>query len=127
MTSTLLLLSNRQSCMGFRCAYLHLTLIYFKGQDQGHEHLNCKYLKYIVNILKMMIDMVTILLSSTSKSCITFQLEYLHLTLTNSMGQGQDEANFDSEYLGNVDESGKHYYCRQIASDVWTFDWHIYM
>ena len=30
-----------------------------------------------------------------------FRLAYLYLTLTNSQGQDQGQAHFDSEYLGN--------------------------
>ena len=40
----LLLKSNNNSCMGFRLAYLYLTLEHSKGQDQGHAQFDNKYL-----------------------------------------------------------------------------------
>ena len=35
---------NNQSRIVFQLAYLHLTWINVKGQDQGHEHLDCECL-----------------------------------------------------------------------------------
>ena len=51
-------------------------------------------------------------------------IAYLYLTLDHSKGQGQ--AHFDSEYLGNGDRCGKHYYCNQMESCVWAFEWQVY-
>ena len=36
-----------------------------------------------------------------------FQLACVHFILTNSKGQGQGHAHFDSEYLGNVSDKVK--------------------
>ena len=41
------------------------------------------------------------------------------MMLTNSKGQGQGYAHYDSKYLGNSDRWGKHYYHHQIASHIW--------
>ena len=41
---TLLLSTPRKSHVAFQLAYLHLTLVYFKGQGQGHAYFNCWYL-----------------------------------------------------------------------------------
>ena len=43
------------------------------------------------------------LLPSNRKSCMGFRLAYLNLTFTNSVGQDQGHAHFDSENLGNGD------------------------
>ena len=59
---------------------------------------------------------------SNSKSCIGFQLVFLHLTLTSSKSQDQSRAHFDSEYLGNGQRWGKIYNCHQIANHFWAFD-----
>ena len=40
----LLLPWNSKSCMGFRLAYLYLTLDHHKGQGQGHANFDNRYL-----------------------------------------------------------------------------------
>ena len=51
---TLLLEVNRKSHLGFRLAYLHLTLAHSNGQGQGQSYLECENLlrgdRYRVNI-----------------------------------------------------------------------------
>ena len=37
----LLLSTHRKSHVDFRFAYLHLTLVHYKGQGQGHVKFNC--------------------------------------------------------------------------------------
>ena len=41
---TLLLSSNKKSCLDFRLVYLHLTWDHSNGQDQCHAHFNCEYI-----------------------------------------------------------------------------------
>ena len=41
----------------------------------------------------------TLQFPSSSKSCISFRLTYLHLTLAHSKAQGQGHPHFDCEYL----------------------------
>ena len=40
----LLLPTLSKSSIGFRMAYLHLTLAYSKGQSQGRSNRDCEYL-----------------------------------------------------------------------------------
>ena len=72
-------------------------------------------------------DMVQITATIKEQVMYGISIEYLHLTLTHSKGQGQVHAYFDSEYLGNGNRYGKNYYCCQTASHVWAFIWHIYI
>ena len=58
---TLILPSNRKSCVGFRFSYLHLTLTHFKGH--GNAYFNCDFLEN-GDIRK------ALLLQSYRKSCI---------------------------------------------------------
>ena len=50
----------------------------------------------------------TLPLRTNRTSQIAFRLAYLHLTLANSIGQGQGHAHFDCEYFVNNDRYGKH-------------------
>ena len=82
-------------------------------------HLICEYL---VNDESLEL---TLLLSSTMKSCPAFRLAQLHLTSAISKGQAQGHAHFDCKYLVNGDDTqGKYNHCRHVESHVWTFDWH---
>ena len=49
-----------------------------------------------------------------------FRLAYLLLTLAHSKGQVRD-----NKYIENGERYGQNYYCNQIASPVWSFDWHL--
>ena len=54
------------------------------------------------------------------KSYMGFRLAYLHLTLTNSKGQGPDYVHFDDDYQGNYDIPPNS------KSQIWLFVWYIW-
>ena len=52
------------------------------------------------------------------------RLACLHLIVIYSKGQGQSQ----QIYTVNISEKmtdDKHYYCHQLQSCLWSFDWHI--
>ena len=65
--------------MGFKFAYLHLTLIPFNGPDQGHAHFDSEYLGNgeREGIIQLPLN---------GRSCMSFRLTQLHLILMCSKG-----------------------------------------
>ena len=61
------------------------------------------------------------------KSYAGLALAYLCLMLTKSKGQGQGRAYFDDDYLRKCERYGTNYNRRQIESNLWAFDRHIYI
>ena len=74
-----------KSCIGFRLAYLHLTLSHSKGQDQGYAHVYDEYLGYgdrygkIIIIIKQQVSIGILTFGlgtfwrSRTRSCIFHQ------------------------------------------------------
>ena len=83
--------------LGFRLAYLYLTLASYKGQGKGHAHFDDVHISTI-NILEMVTCSVKKSITSNSKSCLVFRLAYLHCTFTHSKGRSQGHEQIASKW-----------------------------
>ena len=77
---------NNKSCIGYRLAYLHLTLTYSKGQGQDHAHLDSEFLWKGERYYKITI---------AASYIMGFRMAYTHLTLVHFKGQDQGHTYFD--------------------------------
>ena len=85
---------------GFRLAYcsnFRFTFAPYKGQGEGHAHLDCEYLAKTVRSIGQNITTAI----TYGKSCIGFRLACLRLAVADSKGQDQGRTHFDCKYHRN--------------------------
>ena len=83
----LLLRSNRKSDIGYRFAYLYLSLTHSKGHGQEHANLYCDYSGNY--------DRANTTIIINKKSYVDYRLAYLHWSTLKV--KVQDHSRFDCE------------------------------